>query len=265
MTPPRLACAAGRIVAAPPRSRPREVASRWTARALAASLGLAALAPARAAAESAASEVDAELEITADPIALDPDQTSTLRVLLRNEGSFAIDDSVVAVRLPPALTLVSAEPGQGSFDGKLGEWTTGEVLPFGSAQLELTVRASAGDAAATVVTEVMSLEISYDGTDRDSVAGNGDPCEDDQAQVTLSISGGDDAGTEEADAGPACPGPADAGASAPDAAVGAPDPDAGPIAEPDEGCGCSGSGRGGAGSILLVLAALVAVVVPRRR
>jgi Domain of unknown function DUF11 len=220
--------------------------------------------PARAGAESAAAEVDAELDITADPTELDPGDTSTILVRLGNAGSFGIDSAVVAVQLPPELALVSSRPSSGTYEPSAGEWTTDEVLSIGSAELVLIVRAEGGGGAATVVAEVMSVEASFDATDTDSIPGNGEPCEDDYATATLVIAG--DAGAGEPDpidAGTDCGSEPDGGQTPDnddDGSPGAPNPDAGVGDEgSDTGCGCSDApGRPAPGLVLVVLAAAFA-------
>ena len=226
----------------------------------------------RAGAESAPAEVDAELEITAGPTELDPGETSALHIRLGNTGSFGIDSAGVAVRLPPELVLISSVPSRGTYDAETGEWTTGEVLSFDSAELVVAVRAEGDGGSATVVAEVMSIDASFSSPDRDSIPGNGEPCEDDYATATLFISGDGGVGEEgPIDAGPDC-------ASAPDAAPipdndadpGASDPDAGPGDDrgSETGCGCSGArGRPTFDAVLFFLVAAFAsrTLLGRRR
>src|SRR5690606_26727340 len=86
--------------------------------------------------------------------------------------------------LPEGLTLISAEPSQGTLAD--GVWTVGTLAGEATATLTTTVRV---DAAGTIVNTAEIL--TADQPDPDSTPGNNVPGEDDQASVTLTIASAD--------------------------------------------------------------------------
>ncbi|MBD5785634.1 DUF11 domain-containing protein [Cellulosimicrobium terreum] len=69
--------------------------------------------------------------------------TARFQVTARNDGPFAATGVVLRDLLPSGLTLVSAEPGQGTFDAGSGVWTVGNLALDESVTLDLLVEPQA--------------------------------------------------------------------------------------------------------------------------
>lgn len=214
-------------------------------------------------AEATAATADLRVSLQASSSELEPGDTVLLTAVLGNSGDFGIDSAVVSLTIPAGLTIVSVYASDGtSFDPGTGTWTTGALYSYEAQTLEVTVEASAAPAPLTVIAELMSFEASFGAWDRDSTPGNGNPCEDDYASVTLTIRA-----TGDPDAGPSDPPPN----CTPDAGVAQPRPDAsitdggGAAVDGDDiGCACRSSDDASAPALLVILFAAFVATRGRR-
>jgi uncharacterized repeat protein (TIGR01451 family) len=125
-----------------------------------------------------ANRIDLALSQTASADQVSPGRPVLLTITVSNAGKVAATGVSVQDRLPDGLSVVSAHPTQGSFDGGNGTWSIGGLSPAPTA--------SAGTQVTFPV--VNTAEISAaDQPDLDSVAGDGLAGEDDQAGVNLAV------------------------------------------------------------------------------
>ncbi len=122
---------------------------------------------------------DLRLAKTADPPNVANGQETVFTLTITNDGPDATTGVVVTDRLPAGLTHVS-DDGGGAYDPATGDWAVGNLGVGDSAQLRIT-------ATVTQPGEIVnSAEVTASGLpDPDSTPGNGDPGEDDSAQVVL--------------------------------------------------------------------------------
>jgi uncharacterized repeat protein (TIGR01451 family) len=93
--------------------------------------------------------------------------------------------------LPPGVAFVSAS-GAGSYNAGTGIWTVGTLAPGASASLTITVIVTASNGA--TITNSAEVRASL-ATDIDSMPNNGSTSEDDDAQISFTVSGTRTAGT----------------------------------------------------------------------
>ena len=130
-------------------------------------------------------ESDLSVGLSATPLALAVGATSTATVTLQNSGLVRAN-ATVTITLPAGLSLQSASTTQGTFDTGTLVWTPGNVCVWAAPTLTLVLEGVAdgtGDVTAELTTS--------DRTDPDSTPGNNVPAEDDQASVSVEVSGGD--------------------------------------------------------------------------
>lgn len=104
----------------------------------------------------------------------------TFTVTLSNDGPDEARGVVVRDQLPYGLSFVSATPSTGTYDENTGFWDIGDVPVGSSITLELV--------ATVIVSNLLEnvAQVIYVGAeDPDSIPGNGDPEEDDQAAVIV--------------------------------------------------------------------------------
>jgi uncharacterized repeat protein (TIGR01451 family) len=99
-----------------------------------------------------------------------------------NNGPSAATGVVVSDPLPAGLTFVSATPSQGSYNSTTGVWLVGALANGVSATLSIQVRVTA---SGPIVNTAQIL--AADQYDPNSAPANGDPNENDQAQVSISV------------------------------------------------------------------------------
>ncbi len=127
---------------------------------------------------------DLSLTKTVDNAAPDLGDEVTFTITVSNAGPSTATGISVSDVLPEGLTLISAEPSQGTIAG--GIWTVGTLAGEAAATLTTTVRV---DAVGSIVNTAELL--TADQPDPDSTPGNNVPGEDDQASVTLMIASAD--------------------------------------------------------------------------
>jgi len=127
---------------------------------------------------------DLSLTKTVDNATPDFGDEVTFTVIVSNAGPSTATGISVSDVLPEGLTLISAEPSQGTLAD--GVWTVGTLAGEATATLTTTVRV---DAVGTIVNTAEVL--TADQPDPDSTPGNNVPGEDDQASVTLTIASAD--------------------------------------------------------------------------
>ncbi|TWT83493.1 Translocon-associated protein beta (TRAPB) [Planctomycetes bacterium CA13] len=124
---------------------------------------------------------DLSLAKTIDNAAPNVGSNVVFTLTAANAGPDAASDVVVMDRLPAGMSFVSASPSEGIYNELEGRWTIPTLPSDGTATLQITAAVvSLGDKTNTAQVEVS------DQFDPDSVPGNNDPDEDDQASVTLS-------------------------------------------------------------------------------
>ena len=104
----------------------------------------------------------------------------TFTVHLTNTGPDAATGVAVLDPLPAGLTFSSSSPSQGTYDAASGLWTVGAV-PSGSGATLAVVASVVGPGVKTNTAQVQTS----DQYDPNSVPGNSNPAEDDQASVTV--------------------------------------------------------------------------------
>ena len=117
--------------------------------------------------------------------------TYTLQVSNAAAPSLAASSVAVTDILPMGTTFVSAT-GTGTYNSSNGIWSAGTIAAGASASITITVNVTAtGGATVTNSAEVSSSS----SLDIDSTVNNGSTTEDDDAEVTFTVSGGGIAGT----------------------------------------------------------------------
>ncbi len=130
---------------------------------------------------------DLSVGVTADPLSVAIGASSTVTVTLQNAGLVRAS-ATVTITLPAGLSLQGAETDHGAFDGGTLVWSPGNVCVWDEATLTLELEGVA-DGSQAVTAEVTTS----DRTDPDSTPDNHAPAEDDQASVSVTVSGGDGA------------------------------------------------------------------------
>jgi large repetitive protein len=122
---------------------------------------------------------DLRLAKRADPPTVANGQDTVFTLTVTNDGPDATTGVVVADRLPAGLAYVS-DDGGGTYDPATGDWAVGDLGVGDSARLRIT-------ATVTQPGEIVNAaEVTASGLpDPDSTPGNGNPGEDDSAQVVL--------------------------------------------------------------------------------
>ncbi|WP_435018600.1 SdrD B-like domain-containing protein [Tundrisphaera sp. TA3] len=92
--------------------------------------------------------VDLSVRVEGLPPTIVVGQRIDLRVIASNRGPDGATGVRIPIALPPGFRLVSAVPGQGSYDAASGVWLAGPIPAGGSAVLALAIEAiAAGDQA----------------------------------------------------------------------------------------------------------------------
>ena len=126
----------------------------------------------------------ADLSLTKEVNISNPDYGDhvTFTVEVANDGPSTATTVEVTDLLPTGLTFVSALASQGSYDEGTGTWTVGTVAKDGTATIDIVAEVK-GTGTISNSAEVSSS----DQDDPDSTPGNGDPTEDDQASVVVTV------------------------------------------------------------------------------
>ena len=104
----------------------------------------------------------------------------TFAIVVRNAGPSAATNVAVSDPLPAGLEYVGSAPGQGSYAQQSGAWAVGTLGVGASAQLQISAR------VLTPGTNINTAQVAAaDQPDPDSVPGNGNPREDDQASASV--------------------------------------------------------------------------------
>ncbi|KPV52506.1 hypothetical protein SE17_15120 [Kouleothrix aurantiaca] len=104
----------------------------------------------------------------------------TFDVVVRNGGPATATSVLVSDPLPAGLEYVSSAPAQGSYNSLSGAWPVGTLNVGASARLQISAR------VLTAGTKVNTAQVAaVDQPDPDSVPGNSNPREDDQASATV--------------------------------------------------------------------------------
>lgn len=105
-------------------------------------------------------------------------------ITVNNAGPDGVSGVEVTDLLPAGLTFISSAPSQGTYNSGTGVWNVGAILAGGAQTLEIFATVDAVGPISNQA-EVTASDI----FDPDSTPNNGDPTEDDQAQVTLNLLG----------------------------------------------------------------------------
>ncbi|MCR9296254.1 MAG: DUF11 domain-containing protein, partial [bacterium] len=130
--------------------------------------------------------IDLSLEKTIDDARPILGQTIRYTLTLMNSGPSLATGVVVADELPDGLNFVSSSASSGSYNPNTGRWTVGLVPLNGTATLNIDAVVDTTQTT-TNVAEVFEA----DQFDIDSTPGNGDPNEDDYAEVTFVLAEAD--------------------------------------------------------------------------
>ena len=126
--------------------------------------------------------IEADLELTkmANQSVIGVGENITYTLEIVNNGPAEATSVEVTDQLAAALTFVSSDPTQGSYNATSGVWFVGELQPNATAQLQITATVTeAGDIS-------NSAEVTNsDQEDPDSTPDNDDPDEDDQDDTTI--------------------------------------------------------------------------------
>ena len=126
--------------------------------------------------------IDLAVGIGADPSTLDVGDTSTVAVTITNDGPHDATGVALDVAVPPGLTLTSATPSAGTYDPTASTWTIGNLDVGSTLTLALVVSANS-PGQATISAELSTAAEQ----DLDSVPGNHQSAEDDQAAAVLHV------------------------------------------------------------------------------
>jgi uncharacterized repeat protein (TIGR01451 family) len=97
-----------------------------------------------------------------------------------NAGPAQATNVVATEQLPPGLTFVSATPSQGTYDNASGRWTVGTIANGANATLQIVARVD----TTAPITNTAQISGS-DQPDPNSIPGNNNPQENDQASAAL--------------------------------------------------------------------------------
>jgi len=130
--------------------------------------------------------IDLSLEKIVDQPAPNLGDNITFIIGLNNAGPDIATNVAVLDRLPAGVSYVSSSPSQGAFDVLSGRWTVGTVPPGTNVTLRIVAQVT------QLGPQVNSTEvIAADQYDIDSIPGNNQPGEDDQAAVTVTAQSAD--------------------------------------------------------------------------
>ncbi len=133
-----------------------------------------------------AQQADLSLTKTVDNPSPNFGETVVYTVTLANSGPSTATNIQVRELLPAGLTLVSSTPSSGTYAPSTGIWTLASLATSTTATLRLVATVNS-----TVPITNTSEVIAVDQPDPNSTPGNGDPNEDDQASVTITIPSAD--------------------------------------------------------------------------
>ncbi len=104
----------------------------------------------------------------------------TFTITVTNAGPNTASNIAIQDQLPVGLTLVSATPSQGTYNGLTGIWAVGTLASSASATLALVVKPTTPGNFTNIAQVIAS-----DQSDPDSVPNNNNPTEDDQDDVSF--------------------------------------------------------------------------------
>ncbi|MFL5737671.1 MAG: hypothetical protein ACJ76P_10065 [Actinomycetota bacterium] len=116
----------------------------------------------------AAGSADLQLDKTSQAPKTDRGANATYLLKVTNHGPSAATNVVVTDTLPSGLEFVSADPGQGTFDERSGDWTVGELDVDGSATMTLVAKVTDESDQVTNSSTVKGLDQSDPTPDNDS-------------------------------------------------------------------------------------------------
>ena len=96
----------------------------------------------------------ADLSVTASTLTATPNVGDTIAELVTvvNNGPDAASSVMVSAQLPPGLVLVTATPGQGTYNSATGVWTVGSLASGASVSLTLSAQVVSPNPVTTVAT-----------------------------------------------------------------------------------------------------------------
>jgi uncharacterized repeat protein (TIGR01451 family) len=132
---------------------------------------------------TAPTQADLSLTMTASNVAPTVGTNVMFTVIVANAGPAGATGIAVADRLPAGLTFLSATPSRGTYVANTGVWSVGSLAGGANASLGIVAK------AATAGVQPNTAQVSAaDQADPNSIPGNNNPAEDDQATVTVTVS-----------------------------------------------------------------------------
>ncbi len=124
--------------------------------------------------------IDLSLTKTVDDARPNVGQDVTFTIIVRNDGPDGATGVRVLDQLPAGLTLKSATPAVGTYNNVSGIWHVGSLPAGGSTAMSIVAT------VASLGTKRNTAQVwTANEFDIDSIPGNGNPTEDDQASVTV--------------------------------------------------------------------------------